>query len=323
MLKEYDSISKARKFTHSVLDELRSRLEAVLEPSAYRDKITIVTTGSFGREEASEESDLDLFIIFDADMPAEDVIAKELADIEAVVKILVPNSAGSTGTFGFEAVVSFSDMVTSIGGDADSNKNLTRRMLFLLEGAWLYGETRFRNYQVNLLERYMRSSSSNAKLPRFLLNDIIRYYRTITTDFEYKVSETGKSWGLRNIKLRFSRKILYFGGVITVAELADVPYAEKVKVAAELFEKPVLQRIARVGGEEKIADICQIYDEFLTAISDASTRDALNQVTKERRTDSQEYQTLRTLSEAFSASLSSWLQMQYPKSHPIHHQLIF
>jgi len=176
----YPQIEKLKSFSVLKLENIRSELDKNLSNSEYKDKITVITTGSYGRHEASEESDMDWFVIFDADLPAEETIEKELKAIFSVVVNNVPKSVGSTGTFGHEAILKYSDMLINIGGDQDSNRSLTRRILFLLEGAWLYGENRFDNYQKKLLQKYIKEGTPESSVNRFLLNDIIRYYRTIT-----------------------------------------------------------------------------------------------------------------------------------------------
>ena len=318
-----DYIRETRKFTTEKLAEIRGDIHRVLKKSKNREKITIVATGSYGREEASSKSDIDHFIIYDADEAADDAIKVELEQIEAVIKQHVPERSGSTGTFGKDAVIQFSEMKTNIGGEYDDNKSLTRRMLFLLEGTWLYGEDRFERYQRSLLKRYMENSSEKAELPRFLLNDVIRYYRTIATDFEHKVFEDGKEWGLRSIKLRFSRKILYFGGILTIAEMADAGYRQWEERAIELFGIPVLSRIERLIDDRCGQEVLEIYDQFLAKISDPEIREALKRVEKEERTQSEKYQTLRQLSVDFSAKLSECLDIKYSADHSIHHALLF
>ncbi|WP_082027694.1 nucleotidyltransferase domain-containing protein [Isoalcanivorax pacificus] len=318
-----EHIERSRDFTIDTLMSLRAELEQALRTSPEKDKLTIVATGSYGREEASQESDIDLFILFDADDSAEDRIRAELKSVEDVIKAKVPHMAGDTGTFGLDAVKSFSEMKINIGGQHDDNLSLTRRMLFLLEGTWLYQETRFKEYQSSLLRRYVENSSPKAALPRFLLNDIIRYYRTITTDFEHKISESGKAWGLRNIKLRFSRKLLYFGGILVVAEMAEAGYDKWEPRALELFSIPVLRRIEHLIKDGCGEKVLMIYDRFIAGITDKATREALSRVTKEDRTGSTEYQGLRVLSDEFSAALSECLKSRYKPEHPIHHALMF
>lgn len=323
----YKSIDRAFKHSASTMDLLRRELEEVLAGSPFKDRLTIVTTGSFGRGEASSESDLDLFMFFDSDKP-EDSLQEEKSAIKSVVDKYIKKSAGDTGTFGPDAVVKFNEMLKNLGGDKDFNILLTRRMLFLLEGKWLYGEDRFKSYRKDLLTRYIKAGDPERQISRFLLNDIIRYYRTITTDFEFKVTESSKSWGLRNVKLRFSRKLLYFGGVITIAETAFGAQTEKNDLISSILDKTVLERVQDIGIENQYTpEILRIYQDFLQTIECPKNREVLEGVTKSDRAQCQLFLEMREKSKEFSKVLDGWLKVQYPDGenspHPIHNALIF
>lgn len=317
---EYPHIKESRQFSNARIEAIRSDLQQVLGDSPNRHKITIVTTGSYGRKEASEESDIDYYVLLNSDIPAEDLIPVELASITDIINRHVPAETGDTGTFGSNAVQRFADMLTNIGGTDDSNVALTRRMLFLLEGDYLYNEDAFRQYQNRLLEKYIPVDARIDRVPLFLLNDIIRYYRTITTDLEHKVREECKPWGLRSVKLRFSRKLLYFGGIVVAAELVDKPFEARMALARKLFSMPVLDRLNHCEAEE--AGIRSTYDAFLALISRKQVREELDALERSARNDSPLYCELRDLSDRFSRALLGWLQARYPASHSIHAALL-
>lgn len=311
------NLADAKKFTVNTLQKLRDGLTDALAKSPYKNDICVVATGSYGRNEASIESDIDWYIVFDKDRDVMETIPEEVANIKVVINNLVPNSPGDTGTF--DVAIKFSDMQRNIGGDQDTNQTLTRRMLFLLEGTWLFNKESFKGYRKNLLEKYIKPTDVENNVPRFLLNDIIRYYRTITTDFEYKVTEANKEWGLRNIKLKFSRKLLYFSGVIAVAELYNLDYEKRINKAQELFSLPPLERLETLIEENLNLNP---YESFLKEISSAATRKALNSVTKENRKESSSYTKLNILADDFSESLIKALKNKHQASHPIHQALI-
>jgi hypothetical protein len=115
---------------------------------------------------------------------------------------------GPTGTFGN---MGFShQLVHLIGGQEDTNKNMTQRILLLLESVPIRAVNAHERVLKAIIQRYLEEEPylveggrNRFKVPRFLLNDIVRFWRTMAVDFASKQRDRGgKGWGLRNAKLR-------------------------------------------------------------------------------------------------------------------------
>jgi len=179
---------------------------------------SLVLFGSFARYEMVPGSDCDWTLLING------VVNNRHADDARLIQRAIRDvlkDPGPAGTFGN---LCFShDLVHKIGGGADSNENLTRRILMLLESRPIsLSETDsarvvWTAVLRSILERYFEEDvhfSQVKKVPRFLLNDLTRYWRTICVDYAAKYREQeGAKWAMRNAKLRLSRKLLYAAGL--------------------------------------------------------------------------------------------------------------
>jgi predicted nucleotidyltransferase len=309
-------IAEAQRFTETKLQEMRA---AVQQEQAGLDDILLGTYGSYARREASEQSDLDFFVI--CRNAGQIGRAKEIVEpIATRLTKIAGRKPSAKGAFG--DVEDLETMLSNIGGNDDHNSKITRRILFLLEGEWLGNQAMFEEVLDQLLGKYVRDTITSHQLALFLLNDIIRYYRTICVDFEFKTIQDvdPKPWGTRNIKLVFSRKLLYFSGLLIVAETAQRTYAEKMKSLRRLCSMPVADRILDICGERSVYAL-KLYDEFLEALSHAEVRQALDETNETDRTK-EPFRTLKDKGHHFSWSLMSLLRDTYDISHPIHRAIV-
>jgi predicted nucleotidyltransferase len=255
---------------------------------------SFLTFGSLARDELTKGSDRDWALLIDgAAHPRHLDVAKELA------KLLGDKPPGPTNVFG--CPVFSHDLVHLIGGEADTNSNTTRRILLLLESRALVEHAGVRERVVrHLLHRYVEedrgyhaSHDYSVRVPLFLLNDIVRFWRTMTVDYANKRRERD-GWAIRNVKLRISRKLVYVAGLAMCMSCQVRPSEalKKESFASEqdftdalqdfLFEfsnRTPLQVLARfaldVGATSAAADCFDAYDAFLAILADEDKRTRL------------------------------------------------
>ena len=126
------------------------------------------------------------------------------------------------------------------------------------------------------MAQYLYDQPQKKKICLFLLNDIIRYWRTICTDLEHKTHDQGKPRAIRVIKLRFSRMLLYVSGVLTIGEGHGLCYEDKIQSLRELFGQYPIKRILSIAGEGATSAL-DLYAEFLEAMDTPSIRKALEE----------------------------------------------
>jgi hypothetical protein len=209
--------------------------------------------------------------------------------IDRVAEALEARAPGPEDVFG--AQVWLDDLRGKIGRDEDSNTNLTRRMLFVLESVPICGEDAHARARRALITGYLDANVKDYRPPRFLLNDVIRYWRTIAVDFEGKMrARKGEGWGLRNAKLRLSRKALFAGGLLPVLECYRRPVGEMLDYLDARMSVAPLDRIADAFVDHEALDAgaraLSAYDAFLAILDDAEQRAALNEIRAESAQDS-------------------------------------
>jgi hypothetical protein len=243
-----------------------------------------------------------------------------------VANLLGGPAPGPEGLFG--ATAWLEDLTDRIGLDGDTNTNLTRRMLFLLESVPVAGDQAHAGAREALLATYLAAHERDYRPPRFLLNDLIRYWRTIAVDFEGKQRRrAGEGWGLRHAKLRFSRKVLFAGGLLPVLGCHSLPAGEMPGYLAARLAEPPLDRIAQAFLEHGMADAgaraLRAYGGFLEMLDDPDKREHLASLNEADADESPLFAHVRELGEDLQAGLLSLLFEDYDLERLVREYLVF
>ncbi len=286
---QWPNIEAARSFSRETLALLKLAL-------ADSDDTSVVVLGSLGREEFTSGSDIDWNLLVDG--IADPNHHALFLDAQKKIKGVAPKSVGREGTF--DTFVSSHDLIHRIGGEDDTNRNLTRRLLLLLESTPIGRPIAHERVVKNILKRYLLEDLSfwrgttvhRHHIPHFLLNDIARFWRTMTVDFAYKLrARSGQGWAIRNIKLRKSRKLLYISGLVGCFRCHlifpeedresifrdEASRLEIVNIVDAIFSDKPLDIIATFGIDQPhlystLLQLFGAYDEFLGMLRDDSRR---------------------------------------------------
>ena len=296
--------------------------------------LSITVFGSIARLEFTEKSDVDWTLLIDGQAQPEHLRIAFSIQQKLHEKGLKPPTAG--GAFGSMA---FShDIIHLIGGQRDTNHNTTQRILLLLESAPIYfkkenGKTEgyvesdaYERVIRGVIQKYLLADSGFAaprqgysRVPRFLLNDIVRFWRTMCVDFAWKGWEQdGQKWALRNIKLRMSRRLIFISGLLMIAscyrnnELKNLSASEEIKTYLQHLEKYVkmtpLEVVAdllpRYVDATIAGEFFDHYDKFLQLLNDKTKREELEHLHEKNAYGNIIFEEARELSHEFHNTLT-------------------
>lgn len=265
----------------------------------FRDRADLIigVNGSVARREYTSGSDIDHFLLSTVCNCVD--LSKEEGDFQKALEAKGLKMPAAGGVF--EGSLFKDKLLSPIGGEDDTNKTLTRRMLFLLEGEWIFNKEAFEDLRESLIATYVSDRVEDNRLALYLLNDIIRYWRTICVDFEYKTSGGKKPRALRLAKLRMSRMLLCFAGFVAVSKAVNLTTEEKRKRLVDLFSMQAIPRMDELLGSH-FSKAKGFYGDFLSKLDDSDFRAVLAQEGDEGM-DTQQYQEMSRLARSFKNEL--------------------
>jgi predicted nucleotidyltransferase len=300
-------ILEAREHTRRELRRLRDDLAREQLPPG----TSVCVFGSWARQELTPGSDNDWALLTREATPQED---REIARAVSLLEDRFDTDGrapGSQKTFG--CAFDVRKLIDEIGLEEDSNANITRRMLLLLESVAVTGEVRDEAW-TGVLARYLGADLKEYRVPRFILNDLVRYWRTICVDFEGKHKDTkseDRKWVTRNAKLRVSRKLLFAGGLLPILLCEPKNTDEIREFLPRWFEATPLDRLAAAftwaEAEAEGTRALHSYDRWLAIMQSEAQREELLALRASTREDSPLYLEVKEIGETLERALLALL----------------
>lgn len=248
------------------LDELRNELQLIFKEETICDHICIYACGSMGRLEMTEKSDLDLFFVSESSFSQGSTMANldkylffaKLYEINTKLNYQEPSKRGMYWEF------TPKENLLDIGSrQEDYNNSFTARMLLLLESKPLYNEDAYEKIVKETINKYFGDYTdySDEFYPLFLMNDILRYWYTLTLNYEYRRDEKDdvnkRYW--KRLKLKYAR-------LITCYSMLACLYHEKIspEYVLECVKKTPFDRLRMLADEcdETKSIVNQIETEY-------------------------------------------------------------
>lgn len=317
---EWPAIADARSAADDAAQRLRQACESIKLPP----HTAFIAFGSLARKEWTSGSDVDWTLLIDGPSDPEHLqIAQDIAAALADGGFAEP---GATDTFG--SISSSHDLIHYVGGPEDTNQNMTRRILLLLESVAIGDGLIHGRVIRQILKRYIvldpavsTFEQPSFQVPLFLLNDIVRLWRTMAVDYATKKwQRAGEGWAIRNIKLRMSRKLLFVKGLLMcfLCKLdapdlngrdSEIVLDQMVSFCVELSGTPAIDVLCDVlvarASNETAKSVVTAYNEFLESLNDSDQRKVLKELSFDSAASDDVFQVLRTNSHEFRDGLES------------------
>jgi len=224
------SIIEREEYSQNKLNELSNKLKIIPELCEIQ-KLTIFSAGSFARLEASEHSDLDIFFL--SSVPRKKINNPNTNRIKLfgnIIDLVVDDMKFPKFSNDGEylKILHTDEIISHLGSPVDDyENNFTARMLLLLESKCLFGKKVYNGAIKRVVRSYFRDypKHKNDFRPIFLMNDIMRFWKTLCLNYEhrrkinskekYKIEDNKQK--VKNFKLKFSRMTTCFATISSLS----------------------------------------------------------------------------------------------------------
>ncbi|NHT78069.1 hypothetical protein G8E10_20410 [Rhizobiaceae bacterium CRRU44] len=243
----------------------------------------VYATGSFGRLEAGDQSDLDVFIVSktgEIERDSKKFMVNQLSNLDTILvkaelikAINVLNMPKFDADGKYLASHSIQDLKSHLGTAKDDYLNtLTGRLLLFLESRPLIGEAVYDEIIDEVIAAYWGDYGDHAAdfIPAFLTNDILRLWRTFCVNYESgRRSEKGDA-KIKNHKLKHSRMLTCYSALLfllAVYKIDGTVSPERAKEMTKLTPTDrlhwLLQQPSFGELHPQILELLEKYGDFL------------------------------------------------------------
>jgi hypothetical protein len=285
-------LATRRKESEEGLWLVRDAAAERLSPIVGDEPLAIYLTGSFGRLEARfpKGSDLDLFFLYGPTDHSPKTRLSQLTWFELAGELIRIGRELDFEEFSRDGAFLQVHNVWHIGRQLgsqheDAENGFTARLLLLLESRYVLNEDLYEQFMRETIGFYYSDHQTNRGTfrPTFLINDILRFWRTLCLNYEHKrnrkrieddTDDERAAWraesALDNLKLRFSRLSTCHSMVIALAAEPTPVGPERVlelcrTAPTDRWGIAARHTVGRAVAEatSKVAQILEGYEYFL------------------------------------------------------------
>lgn len=248
-------LQERNKQSQQKIDDLKREINSKISD----ENITVFVTGSLGRQEVGANSDLDFFIISLEKLSKlkEIQIFSKMIEINTCLKFPELSNDGE-----YLKVHYIDEMLSIAGSPKDDEQNMfTERMLLFLESKCIFSDKNYDDIIEKIISMYLRDSEGRVNFkPLFLVNDILRFWRTLCLNYEQTRHTEGRPWKKKNINLKYSRMLTVFATIAYLVSMNDV----SIITIKEMLQKTPLERLATSLDTVDDGSLKEEFEHFLS-----------------------------------------------------------
>lgn len=270
-------LAERQALTRTRIGALQHELTAA--EGMVRGKACVYVTGSFGRGEAGQYSDLDLFILGKTTTNGRDSLLTQLNEICVKAELIrVTRDLGFPEFSGDGKYItghSVFGLINTLGrSNDDSSNTFTARLLLLLESFPLLEKEIYEDLVKVVISQYWRDYDDHKDnfMPAFLANDILRLWRTLCVNYEAsleKIPAEKKAKGkLKNYKLKHSRLLTCYSALIYLLALYERQKSVSPQDALSMVKLTPIGRLEWLKTQSEFSEIHGNIDNILMQYED-------------------------------------------------------